>query len=168
MSEQDDLVAQEKRYYRHLEKYKFYMDMCHRGAEQFSTCGKRQYYAVIIDQYGVVIGTGYNGGPSGSTHCVDGGCPRLAANSTPGSSYDNCIAIHAEANALLHTDWHDRQGGTIFVNGPPCYSCAKLIANSGLTELVFYDDPDYPYEDWGRIATDLTSWGISLHSITGR
>jgi dCMP deaminase len=143
---------------RELDKLGFYMQMCRDAARDFSTCGKRQYYAIILDARGVVISTGYNGGPAGAVHCVDGGCPRLEAGSAPGSSYDNCIAIHAEANALLHGDWHARQGGTIVVNGPPCYSCAKLIANSGLVRLCYLADPSY--SDWDRIEGDLDGWGI--------
>lgn len=143
---------------RDLDKLHYYMDMAREASKRFSTCGKRQYYAIVLDQYGVIISTGYNGGPSGAVHCSDGGCPRLQEGSAPGSSYDNCIAIHAEANALLHSDWHARQGGTIVVNGPPCYGCAKLIANSGLDRLVYLDDPSY--EDWNRILADLLVWGI--------
>lgn len=144
-------------------KATYYMQMAEEAAKNFSTCGKRQYYAIVLDKYGVVIGTGYNGGPSGSVHCVDGGCPRLAAGSAPGSNYENCIAIHAEANALLHTDWHSRQDGHIVVNGPPCFSCAKLIANSGVKTLWY--KADLGYEDWPNVRERLLSWGISVLSI---
>ena len=144
-------------------KAEMYMAMVERSAKDFSTCGKRQYYAIVLDAHGVIVGTGYNGGPPGSVHCVDGGCPRLAAGSAPGSNYDNCIAVHAEANAFLHSDWHARQGGAIVVNGPPCYSCAKLIANSGVDTLVYKYDPSYA--DWGRIEGELEDWGIKLWAI---
>ena len=31
----------------------------------------------------------------------DGGCPRAASDAPQGHDYESCIAIHAEANALL-------------------------------------------------------------------
>ena len=129
------------------DKDKKWMKLCEYGAELFSTCGKRQYFACIVDAKGHVLGTGYNGGPAGLRHCVDGGCQRFKEGTPSGSSYDNCIAIHAEANALLHSDYTARMhGGTIYVNGPPCYSCAKLIANSGIKRVVYKADDNYV--DW--------------------
>lgn len=118
-----------------------WMRSCVDQAQRFSTCGKRQYFAIILDNHGHQIGSGWNGGPRGTVHCVDGGCPRLAEGSASGTNYDNCIAIHAEANALLHSDYNARKdGGTIYVNGTPCAQCAKLVANSGLKRLVCIDD----------------------------
>ena len=109
----------------------------------FSTCSRRQYSSIILAKNGRVIGMGYNGSPAGQSHCIDGGCPRAFTNVEHGSVYDNCVAIHAEANALLWSDYSLREGGTLFVNGPPCYSCAKLIANSGIKKVVFYLDDEY-------------------------
>lgn len=118
-----------------------WMKSCVEQAARFSTCGKRQYFAIIVDGHGHQIGSGWNGGPRGTVHCKDGGCPRFLEESEPGSNYDNCIAIHAEANALLHSDYHARRdGGTLYVNGVPCMQCAKLIANSGLYRLVVIED----------------------------
>lgn len=128
------------------------------AARQFSTCAKRQYLAIVLDANGFILGMGYNGSPPGMGHCVDGACPRLAEGSPNGSSYGNCIAVHAEANALLHTDWHQRQGGSIIVNGPPCWDCAKLISNSGLVRVVYKMDEDYA--DWPKVRDFFGEAGI--------
>jgi dCMP deaminase len=137
---------------------------CRDSAQVFSTCGKRQYYCVIVDRYGHNIGTGYNGGPKGMPHCVDGACPRFIEGSAPGSNYDNCIAIHAEANALLHSDYTARRdGGTLYVNGTPCYTCAKLIVNSGIGRVVYMEDDSYM--DWPTVESFLNSAGITLVGI---
>lgn len=121
-----------------------WLRLCMAGAHEFSTCGKRQYMAIIVDRHGHDVGIGYNGGPKNYLHCKDGGCPRLAEGSVPGSVYDNCIAIHAEQNAILHSDYTARRdGGTLYVNGPPCFTCTKLISNSGLKRVVFVEDPSY-------------------------
>lgn len=137
---------------------------CVDSATLFSTCGKRQYYCVITDRFGHVLGTGYNGGPKGMPHCVDGACPRFLEGSAPGSNYDNCIAIHAEANALLHSDYTARRdGGTLYVNGTPCYSCAKLIVNSGIERIVYLEDDSYA--DWPRVENFLYNADIALLGI---
>jgi dCMP deaminase len=133
------------------------------GARLFSTCGKRQYMAVILDSHGHLIGTGYNGGPKGMIHCNEGGCPRLSADSNSGSLYNNCISIHAEANALLHSDYTARfNGGTMIVNGTCCYDCAKLISNSGLKRLVYIPDPQYELE---KVLTFFAETGIEAVPI---
>lgn len=109
-----------------------WLRVCEFAASEFSTCAKRQYFSIVVGRNGRVVGTGYNGAPPGITHCVDGGCPRFEENSASGSSYDNCIAIHAEENALLWSDRTAREGGTVYVNGTPCWGCAKRIAGSGV------------------------------------
>jgi dCMP deaminase len=135
------------------------------GATLFSTCAKRQYLAVILDEHGHVLGTGYNGGPKGARHCTDGGCPRVRAGSAPGSNYDDCIAIHAEANALLHSDYTVRAAGcTLIVNGPPCFSCAKLAVNGGVRTIVF--KPDESYEAWPKVRGFLDASGVATIAWT--
>lgn len=134
-----------------------------KGAEIFSTCSRRQYMAIVVDPHGHVVGTGYNGVPKGFQHCVDGGCPRAATEEAHGAPYGNCLAVHAEANALLHSDYTSRvQGVTLYVNGPPCWDCAKLIINSGITRLVY--TPDDAYADWPKVEALLLSAGLQVDS----
>lgn len=141
-----------------------WMKKCIHSSHMFSTCGKRQYFAVILDQHGHQIGSGWNGGPSGMGHCKDGHCPRLHANSSPGSVYDDCIAIHAEANALLHSDYLARRdGGTLYVNGSCCFSCAKLIANSGIKRVVCMDDNSY--KAWPEVRTFMMNANINVLTV---
>jgi dCMP deaminase len=123
-------------------------------ASQFSTCSKRQYAAVVLEKTGRVIGFGYNGSPPGVGHCDQGYCPRLHMNSPSGSVYDNCIAQHAEANALLWTDPAQRSDATLIVNGPPCFGCAKQIASSGVRRLVCVADANY--KDWDSVKEFLS------------
>ena len=119
---------------------------CHQLAPIFSTCSKRQYFAVIIGNNKRLLSQGYNGSAPGLAHCNQGACPRAQQNSPSGSIYDNCIAIHAEANAIMWADPQARQGATLIINGSPCYSCAKLIANSGITRIIGQTDPTYQQE----------------------
>jgi len=140
------------------EKLMRWMRMCEYGASLFSKCGKRQYFAFVLDAHGRVIGTGYNGSPPGRPECIDGGCPRFQQGSAPGSNYDNCVSIHAEENALLFSDFTARRGGALIVNGTPCWGCAKKVAGSGVADFAYL--PDDSYADLGRCVDLITSCGI--------
>lgn len=146
------------------EKDRKYLEWAGYGGKLFSTCSRRQCMAIIVGRDGRVVGTGYNGAPPGMVHCVDGGCPR--ANRKPdeghGTNYDDCVAIHAEANALLFSDRTAREGGTLYVNLPPCFGCAKEIANSGLRKVVFAHDPEF--KEWPRVQKFLQEAGIKVIS----
>jgi len=139
-----------------------YMTLCQSTAEIFSTCGKKKYAAVLVDKHGHIVGVGYNGGPRYFPHCEDGGCPRFLEMSISGSNYDNCIAVHAEANALLHCDYSS-EPIKIYVNGPPCFSCAKLIANSTI-KIVYYKK-DQSYHNWENIQSFLRKAGVDTIEV---
>lgn len=141
-----------------------WLEGCESLARIFSTCAKRKYCAVILSPNKRVSGIGYNGSPPNHPHCDEGHCPRLSENSANGSSYDNCIANHAEANALLWSDISTRQGGTLIVNGPPCFSCCKLIASSGIKRVVHYTDP--AYTQWPACVDFLLTSGIEIISYS--
>lgn len=137
------IVADEQTNQKTQQKHQKWLQTCQQLAQTFSTCTKRQYAAIIINPQGHIIATGYNGSPPGHPHCNQGHCPRQQQNSDPGTNYDNCIANHAETNALLQTTPQNRQGATLYINGTPCYTCAKLIAASGITTLIHHPDPTY-------------------------
>lgn len=96
-------------------------------------------------------------------HCTDGHCPRFHNSSPNGSVYDNCIAQHAESNALLWSDPAQRQGATLIVNGPPCFGCAKQIASSGISEVICLTDESY--SDWENVKKFLTQANISVFEV---
>ena len=113
-------------------------------------CSRRRVGAVILDKEHRVVGAGYNGAPSGKIGCLSGGCPRATSGVEPGSPYDNCISIHAEVNALLHSS--HRGGGTIYVTDKPCNWCSKVIAGSGLDRVVYLENGvmcDYSLRETG-------------------
>lgn len=146
--------------YRHEVKW---LHACSSLATAFSTCLKRRYYSVIIAPNKRVIGQGYNGSPPNYPHCTEGACPRSQEQSPGGSTYDNCIANHAEANALLWSDPHHRIGSTIVVNGSPCFGCAKLIASSGIVRVVGLSDATYSQQDY--VVKFLKDVGIDVNLV---
>jgi deoxycytidylate deaminase len=128
---------------------------CVSCAEIFSTCGKAQFWCFIVENsgYGRIIGQGYNGVPSGMKHCKDGGCPRWLNKVPPGTPYDYgdglCYSSHAEVSALSHGDGSRYREATLYVNGPPCLTCAKSIAAAGISRIVCLMES-------GRLFTDVT------------
>lgn len=143
-------------------KHHKWLKACDSLAQIFSTCAKRKYCSIILTESERVCGFGYNGSPPGHAHCDEGHCPRYIQGTPNGNNYDNCIANHAEANALLWSDIASRQGGTLIINGPPCFGCCKLIASSGITTLVHYTDSNY--ENWDACADFLMTSNINIIS----
>ena len=112
-----------------------------------STCLRRNVGAVIVkDNH--IISTGYNGPPSGITHCEDlGGCYREMLNVPSGQRHELCRALHAEQNAIIQAAkvGVSTENATIYITHQPCVICAKMIINSGIKKIV-YANP-YPDED---------------------
>lgn len=134
-----------------------------RAASTRATCSRRKHGAVIVhDRH--IVATGYNGAPSGHAHCDEGACPRAQSDAPQGHDYESCIAIHAEANALLFSSPQERQGATLYCTGAPCFGCAKLIANSGIAEVVASGGR---YEGWDRVKEFLRSGGVRVRLLDG-
>lgn len=106
-----------------------------------SGCVRAQVGAVIVSKDKRMVWIGYNGPPAGfpNVPSCEGVCPRSNGQIT--SDHSNCIAIHGEANAIMHSDRNLREGGTIYITRAPCYECSKLIANSGIKRVVARVDP---------------------------
>lgn len=98
-----------------------------------SDCERSRVGAVVVKDRRI-RGTGYNGAPAGMPGCLS--CPRRTSDCAPGSDYSNCIAVHAEANALLYCDREDLIGATLYITREPCYGCQKLIAATGIVRVV--------------------------------
>ena len=140
----------------------YFLDLA-RATSTRATCSRRKHGAIIVQDRRIVA-TGYNGGPSGYPHCEDGGCPRAASNAPQGHDYEACIAIHAEANALLFASPEERNGATLYCTGAPCFGCAKLIANSGVAEVVAAGGR---YDGWDGVKNFLLTAGVRVRLLDG-
>lgn len=103
-----------------------------------SLCSRAHVGAVIVTADNRVEAASYNGPPPhfphGGHECVSW-CPRAtAASLDPG--YFDCPASHAEANAIARSDWSALRGATIYVTGSVCFTCAKLILQTGIVKVV--------------------------------
>ena len=128
-----------------------------------ATCARRKHGAVIV-QGRRIVATGYNGGPSGYGHCDEGACPRAASGARQGHDYERCIAIHAEANALLYSSPEERAGASLYCTGAPCFGCAKLIANAGIGEVVAGGGR---YDGWDEVRDFLRDCGVRVRLLDG-
>lgn len=105
-------------------------------------CTRAQVGAIALSGDNLMVGMGYNGAPSGAPGCLsDGACPRAFSNVEPGSSYDTgpgaCIALHAEQNLIMHANWNDLKGATLYVTREPCGGCWKLIKGARFERVVW-------------------------------
>ena len=118
----------------------YFMEIAHVVAKR-SNCSRRQVAAVIVKE-NHLLSTGYNGTPRGVTNCFDGGCPRCAGHTPSGHGLDECLCVHAEQNAICQAAFHGAavKGSTIYVTISPCLTCAKLIVNAGIEEVVYGGD----------------------------
>ena len=74
-----------------------------------------------------------------------------------------CIrTIHAEQNLLLFTDRADREGSTVYVTDQPCWTCANMLANSGITEIVYHRS--YP-KDSDKVMLLMEQKGITFRCL---
>jgi len=117
------------------------MDLAYMASTR-ATCPRR-HVGAILTKNKIVLGTAYNGSPSGTVSCLDEGC-LLQDYFEPDEKGNpvlkkKCIrTIHAEQNLMLFTDQADRDRAILYVTDEPCWSCANLIANSGIIEVVYH------------------------------
>ncbi len=103
-----------------------------------ANCSRRKVAAVIVADRRI-ISTGYNGTPRGIRNCFEGGCPRCSGHAASGASLEECLCVHAEQNAICQAAFYGirLEGATIYVTLTPCLTCAKMIINAGIREVVY-------------------------------
>lgn len=120
-----------------------------------STCLRRHVGAIAVNSKHRIIGTGYNGAPSGMMHCTPETCIRIVKQIPSGQQLDICKAIHAEANIVLQLGY-ELQDATLYCNTQPCTNCLKLLIGSGIKRIVWKNAYDDPYaktlmEEYGNL-----------------
>lgn len=92
-----------------------------------STCTRLHVGAVAADG-GRILVSGYNGAPAGTPHC------------THPKSEPCQRSVHAEANVVAYAARHgiSLRGAELYCTDSPCYTCACLLINAGISQLVFH------------------------------
>ncbi len=118
-----------------------------------STCDRKNIGAVIVRDK-TILSTGYNGSIRGLAHCDEEG--HMMENG-------HCVrTVHAEANAIAQAAKNgvNVDGAEIFITASPCWTCFKLLANSGIIKITygeFYRDE--------RILEESAKAGIKLEHL---
>ena len=117
----------------------YFMDMAKLAARR-SSCLRRAVGAVLVKERRL-LATGYNGVPSGVTHCEITGCLREELNIPSGERHELCRGLHAEQNAIIQAALHgvSTRNATLYCTNLPCIICAKMLINSGVRRVVYLD-----------------------------
>jgi len=127
-----------------------------------STCLRRHVGAVLVKEKRI-LATGYNGAPSGISHCEKVGCIREKLNIPSGERHELCRGLHAEQNAIIQAAYHgvSIKGSILYITCHPCSVCTKMIINAGIGEIIIKDT--YP----DKIAAELLNEaGVKIRMIS--
>ena len=118
-----------------ISRIQYYLNMATLIALR-STCTRASVGAVLTNN-NRVIGTGYNGGPSGTKHCIDDnvhGCIK--------DEQGRCATtIHAELNAILSREGQSSPTDNLimYCTHEPCRHCIKVLAQSNIKTIYFLE-----------------------------
>ncbi|CAG2242041.1 comEB [Mytilus edulis] len=111
----------------------YFMALCFVSAQR-SKDPNTQVGACIVNQDKRIVGMGYNGMPDG---CSDTKFPWTMGDTAETDKH--LYVCHAELNAIANKIQADIRNCTLFVTRFPCHECAKLIVQSGIKEVNFYE-----------------------------
>lgn len=102
---------------------------------QRSKDSNTQVGACIVSKDNKILSVGYNGMPTG---CHDDEMPWEREGNFLDTKYP--FVCHAELNAILNHAAGSLQNAKIYVSLFPCNECAKAIIQSGIKEVVYWQD----------------------------
>lgn len=118
---------------------------------QLSYCKRKQVGAIIVKDR-MIISDGYNGTPTGFENCCE-----------DEEGYTKWYVLHAEANAIskVARSTQSCEGATLYITLSPCKECSKLIHQSGIKRVVYYEG----YKDDSGLDF-LRKAGVEVEHIT--
>ena len=93
-----------------------------------------QVGACIVNDENKILSIGYNGSPKGFS---DDNMPWEREGNFMDTKYD--YVCHGELNAILNYSGN-LKGTKIYVTLFPCNECAKMIAQTGIKEVIYLSD----------------------------
>lgn len=141
------------------DKHQHFLNRAKVVAER-STCLRRKIGAIIVNEDGVELSSGYSGAPRHLEHCTDiGNCLRMDLDIPSGQRYELCRAVHAEQNAIINAarTGISIMGGEMYISSEkiegaygnrdeeekiygPCIICKKEIINVGLKKVYMREE----------------------------
>lgn len=115
----------------------YFMDITRLVATR-STCMRRQVGAILVKDRNI-LATGYNGVPSGISHCDTVGCLRERLKVPSGERHELCRGLHAEQNAIIQAARHgiNIDNSTLYCTTMPCIICTKMLINAGISTIIY-------------------------------
>jgi len=115
----------------------YFMDITRLVATR-STCLRRQVGAILVKDRNI-LATGYNGVPSGISHCDVAGCLRERLKVPSGERHELCRGLHAEQNAIIQAARHgvNIDGSALYCTTMPCIICTKMLINAGISAIIY-------------------------------
>lgn len=144
----------------HLTWDEYFMAIASLSAQR-SKDPSTQVGACIVNAENKIVAVGYNGFPRG---CSDNALPWTREGNDPlATKYP--YVVHAEANAILNKNSESLRGCRIYVDLFPCNECAKLIIQSGITEVIYQQDKYTELPATVASKTMLNMAGIGLRQF---
>lgn len=128
-----------------------------------STCD-RGYAGTVVVKDKRILATGHSGSPIGLPHCDDVGHEMHTATSEDGIVSQHCIrTTHSETNAIANAARFgiSIDGAAMYSKMVPCYTCAKIVINSGIKRFVAIRD----YHASERSKEILKQAGVKLEIV---
>jgi len=113
-----------------------------------------------------ILATGYVGAPAGVKDCDELGHEMHTVVHGDGKKTQHCIrGTHAEQNVIAQAAriGVSLEGATLYVSMSPCYACAKMIINAGISRVVAPKD----YHGAMRSKEVLKEAGVVFDLLSG-
>ena len=134
---------------------------------QRSKDNSSQVGACIVSRENKILSMGYNGMPTG---CFDDDMPWEREGDPLKTKY--MYVCHAELNAILnHASGTDTlKGARLYTTLFPCNECAKAIIQSGIAQIIYYEDKyaDTPAVKASKRMFDMVGISYTPYQKTGR
>ena len=143
---------------RYLKWDDYFMSVAFLSAQR-SKDPNKQVGAVIVGPERVICGVGYNGFPRG---CADDHLPWAKKSKTNDPTETKYAYVcHAEMNAIMNKNAQSLRGATLYVTMYPCNECAKLVIQSGITEVVYFEGKNVEPADAAGGSSDAGGGAVS-------
>ena len=102
---------------------------------QFSKCVRAKMGAILVKD-GEIKYSARNGHPVKTR--LDHVCDRKGVVS--GTEFQRGICMHAEWNLICKASKKDLEGGTVYINAPPCTVCTRMLIQTGVNLVIFREE----------------------------
>lgn len=141
------------------------MGVAHLAAKR-SLCYRSQVGAAVCSADRRLVAIGWNAAPPGietAGRVCAMWCPRgMGLSHKP--AHADCLALHAEPNAIIHAERGELIGGTIYVTRVPCFACARGIAGAGIARAVLEPDEGGLFHRPGEVVEMLETCGVEVQA----